>query len=576
MRVSLVRRLSKQSDHTAYKKYALFSPFSSCAPSLFKKPSTFLLPPASLLLRGSAFGLPPPAPPSSALSVALSASTESGQKDASVTDGYNGWNKKDRLGIHVGKLNSFHNKALQRCDDFRKPKQSISSAFQKHGQPSQKHKIEYRIRLSTSVILAKALLNGALLFRGHDESESSIYKGHFLEFLKLLGELNESIGKVILGNAPGNNQMTSPKIQKDIFDESRDISKIEQMAVILRYVDKHEVIKERFTALVHVMETSALSLKSGLEVKNTMVLAIWLMIREKQKEKVQEAIGREGVETGSGLNQKLSTARAGYTRWSSHHKTLVRLVQLYPTIFEVLQYIRNSGFNNVHQRQANALQRKDQDIVNAIQMVTATKQQLQTYRLEGFDSLLKDVASFCEKNEIEIFDMEDEYVNPKYKRKMTNITNHHYYEVENFDTVLDMQLQELDNRFSEILRLAEFYLFDFSYEERESLMIELGNYIIIMRKDGMFANVNEIYNLAKRMVETKKHLRYTLVYRLLKLALILPVATARVERCFSSMKHVKTDLRNRMGDDYMNDCCICYIERDLLANVSVDDVIDHF
>ncbi|XP_035840160.1 zinc finger MYM-type protein 1-like [Helianthus annuus] len=452
---------------------------------------------------------------------------ESGQKDAFVTDGYHGWNKKDRLGIHVGngKPNSFHNKALQRCDDLRKPKQSIGSAFQKHGQPSQKHKIEYRIRLSTSVILAKALLNGALPFRGHDESESSIYKGHFLEFLKLLGELNESIGKVILGNAPGNNQMTSPKIQKDIcncfaqevlkqifeeladdvfsilVDESRDISKKEQMAVVLRYVDKHGVIKERFIGLVHVMETSALSLKSGIDdlfsrynlslarvrgqgydgasnmagefnglkaliLKDNssayyihcfahqlqlVVVAlankhdeIWTffdkvstltnvvcasckrvdMIREKQKEKVQEAMGREEVETGSGLNQELSIARAGDTRWSSHHKTLVRLVQLYPTIIEVLQYIRNSGFNNVHQRQANgiwtymkaydfayylhlmkrilgitnllsqALQRKDQDIVNAIQMDNATKQQLQTYRLEGFDSLLKDVASF--------------------------------------------------------------------------------------------------------------------------------------------------------------------------------------
>ncbi|XP_035841512.1 zinc finger MYM-type protein 1-like [Helianthus annuus] len=186
---------------------------------------------------------------------------ESGQKDAFVTDGYNGWNKKDRLGIHVGVPFNL----------------------------SQKHKIEYRIRLSTSVILAKALLNGALPFRGHDESESSSYKGHFLEFLKLLGELNESIGKVILGNAPGNNQMTSPKIQKDIcncfaqevlkqifeeladdvfsilVDESRDISKKEQMAVVLRYVDKHGVIKERFIGLVHVMETSALSLKSGID-----------------------------------------------------------------------------------------------------------------------------------------------------------------------------------------------------------------------------------------------------------------------------------------------------------------------
>ena len=40
-----------------------------------------------------------------------------------------------------------------------------------------------------------------------------------------------------------------------------------------------------------------------------------------------------------------------------------------------------------------------------------------------------------------------------------------------------------------------------------------------------------------------------MVYRLVELALLLPVATASVERVFSAMKAVKTDLRNRMGDE---------------------------
>jgi len=43
-----------------------------------------------------------------------------------------------------------------------------------------------------------------------------------------------------------------------------------------------------------------------------------------------------------------------------------------------------------------------------------------------------------------------------------------------------------------------------------------------------------------------------MVYRLLKLVLVLPVATATVERCFSAMKIVKTYLRNRIGDSYMS------------------------
>ncbi|KAK9064773.1 hypothetical protein SSX86_016155 [Deinandra increscens subsp. villosa] len=211
---------------------------------------------------------------------------ESGQKEAFVNEGFNGWNKKDRFTSHVGDINSFHNKACKKGEDLRKAEQSIHVAFEKQ---TDKQKKEYKIRLSTSIILIKALLKGGLPFRGHDESEDSLYRGHFLEFLKLLGEINESIGNVILGNAPRNNQMTSPPIQKDIcncfaqevlkqifeelgdevfsilVDESRDISKKEQMAVILRYVDKLGPVKERFIGLVHVMETSALSLKSAVD-----------------------------------------------------------------------------------------------------------------------------------------------------------------------------------------------------------------------------------------------------------------------------------------------------------------------
>ncbi len=42
-------------------------------------------------------------------------------------------------------------------------------------------------------------------------------------------------------------------------------------------------------------------------------------------------------------------------------------------------------------------------------------------------------------------------------------------------------------------------------------------------------------SLAKLMVDRKKHLAFPLVYHLLKLVLVLPVATASVERCFLAL-----------------------------------------
>ena len=46
-----------------------------------------------------------------------------------------------------------------------------------------------------------------------------------------------------------------------IIDEARDKSKKEQMAIVLRFVDKDGIIRERFFGLVHVSETSAQTLK---------------------------------------------------------------------------------------------------------------------------------------------------------------------------------------------------------------------------------------------------------------------------------------------------------------------------
>ena len=62
------------------------------------------------------------------------------------------------------------------------------------------------------------------------------------------------------------------------------------------------------------------------------------------------------------------------------------------------------------------------------------------------------------------------------------------------------------------------------------------------------------------MVSTKKHNSYPFVYWLLKLVLTPPVATATVERCFSAMKLVKNALRNKMGDDYLSNSLICFVE----------------
>ncbi|XP_030946022.1 zinc finger MYM-type protein 1-like [Quercus lobata] len=192
---------------------------------------------------------------------------------------------KDKLNSHVGGVNSAHYQAVQKSNDLLKEKQHIQSVFVKQ---SNQDKIDYRIQLNAIVDCIRFLLCRGLAFHGHDESQGSSDKGNFLELVQFLGDHNESINEV-LQKVPKNCKLTHPNIQKDIVnaiaretskaiikdldngffsilvDESRDISVKEQMALVLRYVNKKGIIIERFLGIVHVASTTALSLKHAIE-----------------------------------------------------------------------------------------------------------------------------------------------------------------------------------------------------------------------------------------------------------------------------------------------------------------------
>jgi hAT family C-terminal dimerisation region len=99
-----------------------------------------------------------------------------------------------------------------------------------------------------------------------------------------------------------------------------------------------------------------------------------------------------------------------------------------------------------------------------------------------------------------------------------------------------------------LIELAKLYPNDFSIRELCILEAQLECYIHDLQNDEQFSQLNGMGDLAKKLVEKKKDVLYPLVYRLIKLVLILPVATASVERMFSAMNIIKTRLRNRMGD----------------------------
>ncbi|XP_029154532.1 uncharacterized protein [Arachis hypogaea] len=235
--------------------------------------------------------------------------------------------------------------------------------------------------------------------------------------------------------------------------------------------------------------------------------------------KTIEALQSGEISSGHGLNQEIALKRVGDTRWGSQYGTILRLISLFPSVLNVLEYVKEDGNNSEHRGEACHLLN---DIVNAMALVKVSKQRLQTIRDDGWSLLLDEVSLFCDKHNITIPKMDDTFVSQgRSRRKAQNISNLHHFQVEIFYQVVDRQLQELNNRFTKVntelllciaclnprhsffvfdkkklIQLAQFYPLEFSSTQLLALDSQLENFILDVHPDDQFSNLNGIGALA--------------------------------------------------------------------------------
>ena len=63
---------------------------------------------------------------------------------------------------------------------------------------------------------------------------------------------------------------------------------------------------------------------------------------------------------------------------------------------------------------------------------------------------------------------------------------------------------------------------------------------------------------------------------MVRLVLTLLVSTATTERAFSAIKVVKTNLRNKMENDFLSNSLMLYIKKDIVSTFSLDLIVDDF
>ncbi|PIA52970.1 hypothetical protein AQUCO_01000674v1, partial [Aquilegia coerulea] len=283
------------------------------------------------------------------------------------------------------------------------------------------------------------------------------------------------------------------------------------------------------------------------------------LLREKHTSKVIQKIQSGDILSGQGLNQE----------------TTLNFILMHSSVIDVLEIVIENALTseqrgetcarldqkqcfefifNLHLMKdilgitgelSRILQREYQEIVNAMTLVKVTKQRLNAMRNDGWDSFFVDVSSFCVKNDIIILNIDDPFVERRRSRRRV--------EVQLF--IIDLQNQKLENRFNEVntelllcmvcvsprdsfvafdkeklIRLAQFYPRDFSSKSLMLLSNQLETYILDVRFSNAFSELKGIGDLAKEkwLRSTRKNTVYLLVYMLMALALILPVATADI------------------------------------------------
>ncbi|XP_062143933.1 uncharacterized protein LOC133851507 [Alnus glutinosa] len=301
-------------------------------------------------------------------------------------------NEIRRAYIKAGKdPNSFHRIAERSYEDLKNQSQHIQNVFENF---TFEQIVNNQLQLKASIDVVRVLAFQGVAFRGQDESVDSMNRENFLEILNLMVSYNEQIAEVI-AKAP----------KKCLFciivDEARNESMKEQIAIVLRFVDKNGFVREPFFGLVYVANTTTLTIQKGIyfvlsqhklaienirgqgydDASNMRVAASKEVIlvhqfftnlssivnivcvscnrfeelRIFQTAEIACLIEINEIKSGRGLNQICTLQRVGDTRWSSHLRSVSSLIKFFCPPCEVILKIIDVGTTSSQQAEANSV-----------------------------------------------------------------------------------------------------------------------------------------------------------------------------------------------------------------------------
>ncbi|GMG17264.1 unnamed protein product [Phytophthora fragariaefolia] len=172
------------------------------------------------------------------------------------------------------------------------------------------------------------------------------------------------------------------------------------------------------------------------------------------------------------------------------------------------------------------------------------------------------------------------------------ITQEEYYRSEVYNKILNDIIRELHLRFgSGMIRLmelcgsvsprgnfcrwnekhiktiaADYYAIDFE-GSLDNLESEAKCFGSMAKRIDDFSQLATTEDLCATMIQHDMDRTYPMLYRLVCLVCVLPVASAGVERSFSAMKQDKIRLRTTLGDAWLSNLLLLTLESDLTKTI---------
>lgn len=198
--------------------------------------------------------------------------------------GSNDWNHIS-LKLKSHESNSSHLESEIRRAMFVSNQRVVSTIFETSNTNVAENREVAKVIFETLIYLARQ----NIAFRGHDESWSSNNQGNFIELIKLISKYNPILSShlskiqnskkknrlTFLSNISQNNMLCVLgemvrenillKIKKSrvfsfIIDTTTDVSNIEQLSLVIRFINENEEVEERLVALENVSDARGIGM----------------------------------------------------------------------------------------------------------------------------------------------------------------------------------------------------------------------------------------------------------------------------------------------------------------------------